>query len=138
MFHVVYSSTASHLFSKSELRPMLGETRLTAARFGVTGMLLYKDGAMLQVLEGDDQALMRRVSLLYLEPRHKDLHMLMRGITEERLFLDWSMAFRDLTDKSLLDTRGFSDFLNTPYTGEEFSGHPAKCFRLLLLFKKNM
>ena len=37
---------------------MLEETREINARVGVTGSLLYKDGTFLQVLEGDQEAVM--------------------------------------------------------------------------------
>jgi hypothetical protein len=54
MFHVIYASAASHLLTKAELQAMLQETRETNVQVGVTGMLLYKDGSFLQVLEGDE------------------------------------------------------------------------------------
>jgi hypothetical protein len=39
-------------------KAMLEETREINARVGVTGSLLYKDGTFLQVLEGDQEAVM--------------------------------------------------------------------------------
>jgi hypothetical protein len=138
MFHVVCISTASHLLTKAELQAMLEETRETNAQVGVTGLLLYKDGTFLQVLEGDQEAVMKLVSSIKEHHRHKDFQMLWRGTSEHRLFADWSVGFRDLTDNSLKCTLGFSDFLNTPFTGVEFSANPADCMKLLLSFKKNM
>jgi Sensors of blue-light using FAD len=138
MFHVIYASAASHLLTKAELQAMLQETRETNVQVGVTGMLLYKDGSFLQVLEGDEEPVMKLVSRIKADPRHKNFQMLVRGTSEHRLFPDWSMGFRDLTDNSLKCTLGFSDFLNTPFTGAEFTANPAECMRLLLSFKKNM
>ena len=136
MFHVVCASTASYVFNKPRLHTLLEETRGIYTRLGITGMLLYKDGNFLQVLEGEEQLVMTLVSMIKESPGHKGFQMLMTDTSEHRLFPDWSMAFRDLTDKSLAETAGFSDFLNTPFTGDEFSAHPAPCMKLLLCFKK--
>jgi len=138
MFHVVYASTALYLLTRAELQVMLEETHETNTQVDVTGMLLYKDGSFLQVLEGDQEAVVKLVSRIKEDRRHKDFHMILRGTSEHRLFPDWSMGFRDLTDNSLAGTPGFSDFLNTPFTGVEFSANPPPCMKLLLSFKKNM
>jgi Sensors of blue-light using FAD len=138
MSHVVCISTASHLLTKAELQAMLKETRETNAQVGITGILLYKDGTFLQALEGDQEAVTKLVSRIKEHPKHRDFQMLLRGTSEHRLFPDWSMGFRDLTDNSLKCIPGFSDFLNTPFTGLEFSDSPADCMKLLLSFKKNM
>ncbi|HWZ24020.1 MAG TPA: BLUF domain-containing protein [Verrucomicrobiae bacterium] len=138
MFHVVCGSTSSHLLTKAELQTMLEETRETNAQVGVTGLLLYKDGTFLQVLEGDQETVMKLVSSIKEHYRHKDFQILLRGTSEHRLFTNWSVGFRDLTDSSPKRIPGFSDFLNTPFTGVEFSDSPADCMRLLLSFKKNM
>jgi hypothetical protein len=138
MFHIVFSSTASHHLTKAELKCLLEETRENNARLGVTGMLLYRDGAFLQVLEGDEDVVMKLVSAMGNEgPSHKNFRILLSETSEQRLFPNWSMAFRDPTDNSLTGTPGFSDFLNTPFTGTEFSADPALCMRLLLGFKRS-
>jgi hypothetical protein len=64
--------------------------------------------------------------------------ILLRGTSEDRLFPDWSMGFRDLTEQSLAKTPGYTDFMNTPLTGAEFSQDPNRCMKLLMLFKKKM
>jgi hypothetical protein len=138
MFHVVCTSAAVHLLTKAELQAMLQETRETCARRGITGMLLYKDGTFLQVLEGEQEAVLNVVSMIRQDPRHKRPYVLLSETSEQRLFSNWSMAFRDVSGDSLMSTPGFSDFLNTPFTGDEFSANPTRCMQLLLSFKKNM
>ena len=54
MFHLVYVSSAVRPFSKSELVELLNVTRDNNSRLGVTGMLLYRDGNFMQVLEGGE------------------------------------------------------------------------------------
>jgi Sensors of blue-light using FAD len=138
MFRVVCASAASHLYSNTELCSMLDETRRTNARHGITGMLLYKNGAFLQILEGEHEDVLNLVSTIREDPRHKRFCILLSETSEQRLFPDWSMSFPVSGDTSLTSTAGFSDLLNTPFTGNEFSSNPAHCMRLLLSFKKNM
>jgi hypothetical protein len=139
MFHIVFASTASHHLTTAELKSLLEETRENNARLGVTGMLLYKDGSFLQVLEGDEEVVMKLVTTMGNEgPIHKSFLMLLSETSERRLFPNWSMAFQDHKDNSLTGTPGYSDFLNTPFTGTEFSADPALCMRILLGFKRNM
>ena len=138
MFHLACLSCASQLFTKAQLKALLVETRETNAQLGITGMLLYKGGAFLQVLEGEKETVMNVIHKLKEDPRHKRFLILLTETTKHRLFPDWCMAIRDLTDHSLASTPGFSDFLNTPFTGDEFSADPPRCMKLLLSFKKNM
>jgi Sensors of blue-light using FAD len=53
MFHIVYASSASEAFTGPELQVLLDQARQKNAKFAVTGMLLYKDGNFMQVLEGE-------------------------------------------------------------------------------------
>jgi hypothetical protein len=80
---------------------MLEETREINARFGVTGSLLYKDGSFPQVLEGDQEAVMKLVSRIKVHQRHKDFQILLHGTSEHRLFPEWSVGFRCLRQRQL-------------------------------------
>lgn len=54
MLQIVYASSATKAFSKAELVELLTQVRAKNSRLGVTGMLLYKDGNFLQVIEGEE------------------------------------------------------------------------------------
>lgn len=138
MFHFVYASTATKLFTKPELRELLSKAERNNVKLGLTGMLLYKDGNFLQVLEGQKEVVMKLAATIGADSRHKGVLVLLQGSTEERDFPDWSMGFRDLEDRGAAKTPGYSDFMNTPLTGEEFANDPRRSMKLLLLFKKNM
>jgi hypothetical protein len=138
MFYLVYVSSASQLFSKPELQVLLGQARKKNAKLGVTGMLLYKGGNFMQALEGEQEVVTKLAGTIERDSRHKGVLVLLRGTSEQRLFPDWSMGFRELADQDLAKTPGYSDFMNTPLTGAEFSQDPNRCMKLLLPFKKNM
>jgi hypothetical protein len=136
LFRIAYISAASKSFDPAELREMLKESDARNKEAGITGMLLYKDGQFMQVLEGPGEAVTTTFSRISKDPRHHDIKVLLQGAVQERRFPGWSMAFRDLNLPDHQDVPGFSEFLNTPLTGKEFAGDPDRCEKLLLLFKQ--
>ena len=56
MLSIVYVSSATRLFAAEDLVALLQAARDYNARIGITGMLLYKAGNFLQVIEGDAAA----------------------------------------------------------------------------------
>lgn len=138
MFSLLYVSSAVRPFSGSDLEELLATSRDNNARVGITGMLLYKDGNFMQVLEGEEGAVRDLYDKIGDDPRHRGEIVLREGFTEERQFPGWSMGFRDLESPGARAIPGYSGFLNTPLTGREFSGDPTRAQRLLLTFKKTM
>ena len=105
---------------------------------GITGMLLYNDGNFMQVLEGEEEGVRDLFGKITRDPRHRGIITLLQEHQRERQFPEWSMGFRDLNSPEVLSTPGYSEFLNTPLTGEEFSSAPPRAQKLLLMFKKHM
>jgi hypothetical protein len=138
LFRLAYVSTASKLFDSAELRDMLKESNARNKEAGITGMLLYKDGQFMQVLEGTLEAVAATFSRISRDPRHHGIMVLLKGAVQERRFPDWSMAFRDLSLPDHQEVPGYSEFLNTPLTGKEFADNPDRCEKLLLVFKKTI
>jgi hypothetical protein len=138
MFQLVYASSALRPFTELELRALLRKARQNNTKLDVTGMLLYKGGNFLQVLEGEQEVVTSLLTSIESDPRHKGVLVLLRRTSEQRDFPEWSMGFRDLANQDAANMPGYSDFMNIPLTGAEFSRDPNRCMKLLLLFKKNM
>jgi hypothetical protein len=138
MFALVYVSSAVHSFSPPELVDLLKTSHDNNAALSVTGMLLYKDGNFMQVLEGDEKIVRPLYARIERDPRHRGLLVLIEGPIHARQFGEWSMGFRDLKAADATSIPGYSEFLNTPLTGAEFSADPTRCQRLLTTFKKSM
>jgi Sensors of blue-light using FAD len=135
---LVYVSSATELFSRSELDDILEASRRNNAAADVTGMLLYKDGNLMQVLEGDEAAVRETYARIALDPRHRGLLVLLEEAVEERQFEDWTMAFRDLEAVDAATVPGYSQFLNTPLNSPELTKDPSAAWRLLTTFKQSM
>jgi hypothetical protein len=138
LFFLTYASSAARPFSGAELEALLAVCRENNARLGVTGMLLYKDGNFMQVLEGEEGNVRALYEKIAADPRHKGEILLQQGYEKGRQFPEWSMGFRDLGSPEVRGMPAYSEFLNAPLTGKEFSENPTSAQRLLLTFKEIM
>ncbi len=136
MFYLVYVSVAAENVSRDDLLEILSWSRTKNAEAGITGMLLYKEGNFMQVLEGEESAVRDLYTRIRQDPRHLGIVTLVEGERERRCFGDWSMGFHDLSAPEARQVPGYSEFLNTPLTAEEFSSDPGQCERLLWAFKR--
>ena len=138
MHSLVYVSSATELFDRAELDEILAESRRNNEAAGVTGMLLYKDGNLMQVLEGDEEAVQATYARISADPRHRGLMVLLKEAVEDRQFEDWTMAFRDLEAADAQAVPGYSQFLNTSLDSQELTRDPSAARQLLTVFKKSM
>lgn len=138
MFSLVYVSTATVEFSKRDLEDLLKKSRGNNTALGVTGLLLFKDGNFMQVLEGQEPTVNSLYKKILLDTRHAGSMILLTLRSDERAFGDWSMAFRDLNDPEVRATPGFSTFLNEHPDQQDLFRDPTRAQRLLQLFKQNM
>jgi hypothetical protein len=138
MYSLTYVSSARVSFSKDDLRGLLQKSRANNERAGVSGMLLFKDGNFMQVLEGDESAVRATHQIIQRDPRHGGLITLLQKPVATRAFGSWSMAFRDLDSPASRATPGYDDFLNTPLTDARFVREPSASQRLLQIFKEHM
>ncbi len=135
MYYIVYVSAAAEPFSKSALLELLNKARDNNQRRNVTGLLLYKDGDFIQLLEGEQAAVKALFNTISADPRHRGTIIVVEGEADKRLFSDWSMGFRDLSDPAVAATPGFSQFMNKPLLAEGFADDPNGCLELLSLFR---
>ncbi len=138
MFFLVYVSSSVGLFSRELLGDILQKAHANNTKQGITGMLLYKGGNVMQVLGGDETAVRIVFAKISRDPRHKGVIKLIEGEQAERQFGDWTMAYRDLGAPESVMPEGYSDFMNSPLTGEEFASTPARSMKLLRLFKDSV
>ena len=138
LFSLTYVSSAVRPFSSSQLVELLNTSRRNNTDAGLTGMLLYKDGNFMQVLEGPEETVRRVHGKILRDPRHCGMIVLLEHEIANRQFGDWSMGFRNLDDPQLTGTPGFSEFMNTALTSTQFRDNPSFAQKLLASFKKRM
>jgi hypothetical protein len=134
MRHVVYVSSASSLMSEGELMSLLEVSRARNAADGLTGMLLYKGGNFMQLLEGEDQPLENTCARIRRDPRHQGLIFLLDEEIAERSFVDWAMGFRSVVPEDLERVPGFARLGDQTFTSPAFVSRPDRAVRLLKTF----
>lgn len=106
---LVYTSTAAQPFRETALEELLSTCRTNNAQRAVTGMLLYRDGRFIQVLEGEGDTVDGLVEAIGRDARHRDLRVLMVEPLEHRRFADWTMGYRAFRSTSDAVPEGYRD-----------------------------
>jgi hypothetical protein len=114
--YLIYASSAVIRLSQNDLLDFLKDVRRRNEARGLTGMLLYRDGTYLQYLEGQRSDIDKLMNRLREDPRHKGLRIIREGTIRERLFPDWSMAYKNLTGLKSSHVPGYSERLQGLYS----------------------
>lgn len=91
---IVYISAAAPDFREEDLDSLLATARRNNGASGITGMLLYAEGAFIQVLEGETEALDTTMERIRLNPLHRHIMEIHRAEISERSFSGWAMGCR--------------------------------------------
>ena len=136
LISLVYVSTSVTPFSTQDLLELLAKSRENNTSLGITGMLLFKDGNFLQVLEGDREKVHSLYQKIAEDPRHAKVVGLFEGACNQRDFPDWSMGFHDLRSAEAMNIPGSNHFLDTSLTAADFSSDASRAKKLVLRFKE--
>jgi len=135
MTSITYFSSTTRPFTSRELVALLAQCREQNARIGITGMLLYKDGEFMQVLEGTPSIVRRKFLSIRLDDRHENVTVIRDEAVDSRQFSDWSMAFWNLNSIDPASIPGYSYYMNTALTAPMFQSDPTRALELLLGFR---
>ena len=138
LIQLVYASSANEAFKEDELLTLLEQARQKNLRLGITGMLLYKGGNFLQVLEGEESVVMNLYATIQSDQRHHQIMTVSKRTIAERTFGEWQMAFVNLHTVKAEDVPGYSAFLDEPFTVMNFVSKPSLATRFLKVFKEGM
>lgn len=136
MFYLIYVSNATRRLDEAQLLDILAASRAANAEIDVTGLLLYKSGHFMQMLEGAEAVVRELLDKITRDPRHYNVVTLQEGTHGGRIFPDWSMGFRTLDDGAG-DVPGYEDFEATALTEEDFANQPLRSMQLLRLFRQH-
>ena len=109
MNHIIYISRATKVFNREELIALLKESRYNNSVNEITGMLLYLNGKFIQVLEGSAEAVQNTFATIAKDKRHQMVIKVLEGNSPTRIFSDWQMGFRLVTNEDLDLIPGLKD-----------------------------
>lgn len=131
---LTYTSTATRLMSVAELVELIEQIRSKNGRRGVTGLLLYSGGNVIQTLEGTPAAIDEIFGEIGADPRHGGVHVVDRRAIGERAFATWSMGFRNVSAREVDELQDFGDFARQS-VGHDLGAHATSAFDLLARFR---
>jgi len=134
LMSLTYTSSATRLMSVAELVELIEQIRTKNERLGVTGLLLYSGGNVIQTLEGTPEAVDAVFGAIIDDPRHGDVRVVDRRAIDERAFASWSMGFRNVSTREVDELLDFDDFARQS-VGYDLGAHGASAFDLLARFR---
>lgn len=100
VYQLLYRSKARAGLSQADLVAILKASRKNNPARGISGLLIYRDGYFLQILEGPEEAVAERFAVIVRDERHEAVELLNRGKAKQRLFGSWAMGYLDEKSKA--------------------------------------
>ena len=133
MIQIAYISSTIGLLTVDEIANILIASRVKNENRGITGMLLYKGGNVLQILEGEEAQVLPLFETIKKDERHKGVIKLYQKGVAARDFPEWSMGFHDLSAGDALQLQGFSKILDSEFDMRTIkpsaAANPLNCFK---------
>lgn len=137
MLRIVYSSSARSGMDAAMLNRILGSARVRNARRDISGMLLYRDGVFLQLLEGREVDVRYVFDRITVDPRHKRLVKLVDEPITERDFAGWHMGYRVVTAADIASAEPAREIIHKPLANfAALELNPPAATRLVLSFAR--
>ncbi len=135
---VAYVSSATHEYTQAELAEILAVSRERNAQDNITGLLLYHDGNIIQVLEGPEAAVRAAFARIFKDPRHHQVTVLLDQPIGERAFAGWAMGFRHVESISPEDGELYAAFQAGRLQDVGFLRNPVRTWHLLKRFSESL
>ena len=136
LMQLIYASQETRPMSEEDLVRILQGARDKNQQYHVTGMLVYKNGIFLQILEGQDDALETIWEIIQADSRHDNIVEIRNRPIKERDFSDWAMGFTNLSGRDFSSIPGYSHFLDSDFSLENLHTKPGFALDFLLSAKE--
>jgi len=93
IFQLVYTSAATAPLSKADFQDIAISASHKNHEKDITGVLIYHNGTLLQVLEGEEDKVRSLYERIKFDPRHNHCTLLASRHGETREFPRWDMFF---------------------------------------------
>lgn len=100
------------MFSNEEIIDIINVSRVNNARLGVTGLLIYHEGSIIQILEGEKEVLYTLYNKISKDTRHKAIIKVLDFSITERNFREWSMGFKQVSNENWSELKGYLNLDN--------------------------
>ncbi|CCH01094.1 Photoactivated adenylate cyclase subunit beta [Fibrella aestuarina BUZ 2] len=94
---ITYFSSAAESTTEHDIVDIVEFSRIKNARLNITGVLLYINGSIVQVLEGPQAALEDLYKSIQADVRHTNVRAVISQPISQRLFSHWYMGYETLS-----------------------------------------
>jgi hypothetical protein len=123
--------------TEEDLVAILKKSHENNGRLGITGMLLYRGGNFLQVLEGEEKVVNERLEVIMGDTRHHQVTLLLKRPVPKRQFEKWEMGFTNIDTIDTSSIEGYTTYLNEPFNSTRFKD-VSFAYTFLNMFKEQM
>jgi len=133
LMQLIYMSTLEPV-AVPELPQIVERSARRNADHGVTGMLLFSGGSVMQVLEGEGDVLAATFARIEKDIRHCDVFLLRQEPISTRQFSSWSMGYLHLTGVDLARSPMAAEIFHCTPKEVARRGQPGDALAVLLSF----
>jgi hypothetical protein len=101
LLQIIYTSHATVPLDRKSLREMVAGASRKNRTHGITGMLYCADESYLQVLEGDEKAVLLLYSDILRDNRHDNIRTVVIRPIEQTDFPNWSMGLLEAIEEPI-------------------------------------
>lgn len=100
----------------------------------ITGLLLYSEGAFLQLFEGEDKPVDKLMKKIQKDNIHHSIIILVDKTSDKRVFPDWSMGFESVPIRQFKEVKQ----LIQPVVASSAEANPTENHPIISYFKRFM
>ena len=100
LHQLFYVSNRKPQCTDEEITKILASAQKNNSHLDVTGVLLHTEGKFVQYLEGTKEKLESLYDLIKKDERHSNVILLGSFSLEKRLFPNWQMGFKNVTNQT--------------------------------------
>lgn len=95
---LIYTSIISPYCDQKAMKNILTTARKANKLFDITGILIHTPRLFMQYIEGPADNICTLFGKIKLDNRHNDIFLCHFSSIEQRVFPDWQMGYKDLTN----------------------------------------
>ena len=95
-YQLTYRLKASREIREADIHNILEASEKNNRQLGITGCLIFKAPFFIQILEGEQETVLKIYDSIEQDDRHEEVEILHQEECNERIFREWRMAFSDV------------------------------------------
>ena len=107
LYYIVCVSIADGIFSEENLSDLIKNYRRHCESHDLTGMLVYDEGAFIQIAEGIQHNVNDFYDKIYDDAVHEEMLKIAEGPLDERNFVVWDAGYRTTENLREINLEGF-------------------------------